>query len=231
VRHDDAAARQHRAYRRDALAVDVVQRQRRQHPVAFGQLLCRHHRPGGVEHVPVREKHASRCPGGAGGVHEHRRRLGRDCGQRRVWVPGELKAVWIGRADDGHALCALQQRAQTSDVLRRRKYQARARMRQREFELRVAAEQIDRRDDVPRVHRAQEHACRGDAVGQHERDHRARRDACVRKIGAERGAAAPQLSVGEDRRGLRRDDARRRRAYRRVRVDYLPERAHRRARL
>ena len=138
VRHDDAAAGHHRAYRRDALAVDVIQRQRarargRRRSAPAPPTTA----PAGVDHVPVRQQHALRLAGRARGVHEHRRRVR---SRRRVSAapasPASARRSGSVVAHDRRALRALQQRAQARDVLGRRKHEPRARMGQHVFELR-----------------------------------------------------------------------------------------------
>ena len=74
MRHHDAAAGHQRGHRRDALAVDVIERQRRQDAIGRRKLLVRRDGAARVEHVRVREQHALGHAGGARRVHEQRRR-------------------------------------------------------------------------------------------------------------------------------------------------------------
>ena len=75
MRHHDAAAGHERRNRRNALAVDVIERQRRQHAVVLGQLVRARYCAAGVNHVRVRQQHAFRHPRRARREHQHRRRL------------------------------------------------------------------------------------------------------------------------------------------------------------
>ena len=73
MRHHDAAARDERRDRCNALSVDVVERQRREHAIVAGQPLRRRNRFTRVDHVRMREQHAlryARCPRR---VHQHGR--------------------------------------------------------------------------------------------------------------------------------------------------------------
>ena len=211
VRQHDAPAGDERSEGRDALAVDVIERQRRQHAVGRRQRQRRADRMAGVHQVGVRQQCALRRAGRSRRVHQHRPRCGlrHRSGGRCAGSGRQFEIVGGGRPDDRAGITPRDQRAQAIDEFGGREHDARSGMPQRVLDLRILREQADRRHDVAAVHRAQQDARRADTIRQHVRDDIAGQDAPRRQIGAQRARRAAQLAEGHGPAGLGRDDERR----------------------
>ena len=85
-------------------------------------------------------------------------------GERAV----ESQRVGIGRTQRDLARGRAQQPPYPLDEFGCGKHQARIGMREGIFEVRILSEEIQRRNDIPCNHRAQQQRCGGGTVGQHE---------------------------------------------------------------
>ncbi len=183
---------------RDALAVDVVERQRGEHAVGGRELVRGDDGAAGVDEVAVRQQRALRRTRRARRVHQHRgrRRFGRAAGFS-AGGREQLEVVGRGRPHDRAAADPRDDRREPRDELRRGKHDPRCRMRERVLDQRVLREQADRRDNVTAVHGAEEGAGGGHAVRQHVRHDLAGPDAARGELRVERARRRAKSRVGQ----------------------------------
>ena len=135
--------------------------------------------PSRVQHVRMGERYALWKPGGAGRVHQHCRLPANDRRQRAGCTARQLQSVDRDLDNAGLRARAQARGLQSWHMLGRCKYDAGRGMRHDMLELAVLRQQIEGRHHVPTGHRPQECHQRGEAVGQHEADHIAGRDAML----------------------------------------------------
>ena len=182
----------------DALAVDVVERQRGEHAVGGRELVRGGDGAPGVDEIAVRQQRAFRRARRARRVHQHRGRrrfrhpTGSGAGGRK-----QFEVVGRGRPHDRAAADPRDDRLEPRHVLRRGVHDPRCRMRERVLDQRVLREQADRRNDVAAVHGAEEGAGGGHAVRQHVRHDLAGPDAARGELRVERARRRSQSRVGQ----------------------------------
>jgi hypothetical protein len=223
-----AAAMDQRRGGGDHLGVDVVQRQHGHHAVGRAEFMHRRNELPAGNHGALRQHHALGLAGGARGVHHQRGIfLARAVRHRGARLRRRQEFGGIDVAHD-HARRLRQPcrgLLQAFDLVGRDEHDPGVAVLQHVGELRRLGQQVERRDAVAAVHRADEQAAGLVAVGHQQRHFRAGANALAGQPGGQAQRSRPQFAEAHHPPGFRRDQVGRIGANRRLMFDQCPDRA------
>ncbi len=208
------------------LAVDVVERQRGQHPVIGRELVRLLHEESARNDVLLREEAAFGAAGRARGVHQERRVAflrGGHLDSRQPILQEQTRRIDIDHDDLDLAPARPDPLAERLGMLGVGKHQPGPRMREYVFELRGLRHQVERHRDEPAVHGAEEHRRGLAAVGAVETDPVAGCIAAAEQETREIIRLALQFTESEFAPRFRRDEVRLARPHTRLLLDVVPD--------